>query len=72
MNGCQLRHDDTQAIAGNGGQDNDCQSQTGAVAPGGFREHQAMITSAGEMGKQPDPRVLAVALRKGMENPEAC
>ena len=52
MNGCELHHDDPQAIAGNGRQDDGCQDQTGAVAPGGIREHLAMITSAGEMGKQ--------------------
>ena len=52
MDGCELQHDDTHAIEGNGRQDDDCQGHAGAVAPGDIREHLTMITSAGEMGKQ--------------------
>jgi hypothetical protein len=51
VNGSELHHDETQAVAGNGRQDDDCQGQMGAVAPGDIREHLTMITSAGEMGK---------------------
>jgi hypothetical protein len=46
-----LDHDETQAIARDGGQDDGGQDHAGAVAPGEVREHQAMITSAAWMGK---------------------
>jgi hypothetical protein len=52
MNARELHHDDPHAVTWNGHQNGNCQGQTDAVAPGGIREHLAMITSAGEMGKQ--------------------
>ncbi len=39
VNGCKLHHDEPQTIAGDGRQDDGCQDQTGAVAPGDIREH---------------------------------
>ena len=54
MDGCDLHHDETQAITRNGRQDDGCQGQTGAVAPRCVREHGSILSlkMAGKRGER--------------------
>ena len=55
MDGCDLEHDETQAITWNGRQDGGCQGQTGAVAPRCIREHGSILSLMGR-GKRAENR----------------